>query len=85
MTIDPVAFVASLPVDLHSFGRPISTQHRLKAELAEGKDAGSVVDGAVVSFVANVSAQARRDALNSTLLAQLAANQVADRTKDIER
>lgn len=43
---------------------------------------GYVDDGSMVSFVAGVNQQHQQDALNSTLLAQLAANAQYDRTKD---
>lgn len=50
--------------------------------LLENAPAGYVVGGSAESFVAGVSHQSQRDALNSTLLAQLAANQKYDREKD---
>lgn len=43
--------------------------------------AGYVDDGALTSFVAGLAAQQKRDVLNSTLLAQLAANKAYDREK----
>jgi hypothetical protein len=43
---------------------------------------GFVDDGSLVSFVSEVSQQAREDVLNSTLLAQLAANKQFDRWKN---
>ena len=43
---------------------------------------GYVDDGSLVSFVSEVSGQSRADVLNSTLLAQLAANKKYDRWKD---
>ena len=47
----------------------------------EGKDAGYVVGGGAISFTSNVSVQHQADVLNSTLLAQLAANKLFDREK----
>lgn len=44
--------------------------------------AGYVDDGSLVSFVAGVSQQHKHDILNSTLLAQLAANKQYDREKE---
>jgi hypothetical protein len=44
--------------------------------------AGFVCGGSLVSFVAGVSRQSQHDALNSTLLAQLAANRKYDREAD---
>ena len=43
---------------------------------------GYVDDGSLISFVSGVSGQSRADVLNSTLLAQLAANKKYDRWKD---
>lgn len=45
----------------------------------ENKPGAAVDAGSVISFVANVSGQNRSDVLNSTLLAQLAANHKYDR------
>lgn len=49
--------------------------------LADGDEAAYVDAGSLVSFVAGVSGQHKSDALNSTLLAQLAANKKFDREK----
>lgn len=60
-------------------------RHRLlrshaKQALAPSDDpTGYVVDGSMVSFVANLDPQFQSDVLNSTLLAQLAANKKYDR------
>lgn len=45
---------------------------------------GYVVDGSLVSFVAGLDGQNKSDVLNSTLLAQLAANKKFDREKQTE-
>lgn len=51
---------------------------------ADDQPEGFVADGSLVSFVSEVTSQAREDVLNSTLLAQLAANKKYDRWKDTE-
>ena len=48
------------------------------------KASAAIDDGSLVSFVAGVSLQHQADALNSTLLAQLAANKKYDRENDVE-
>lgn len=47
-----------------------------------GKDNCYVCEGSLVSFVANLKDQQKKDVLNSSLLAQLAANKKFDREKD---
>ncbi|NJN74880.1 MAG: hypothetical protein HC799_19910 [Limnothrix sp. RL_2_0] len=49
------------------------------------KETGYVNAGSLVSFVAGVSTEHQNDVLNSTLLAQLAANKKFDREKDTEQ
>lgn len=51
----------------------------------EDKEAGYVNAGSLVSFVSGVSKKHQEDVLNSTLLAQLAANKKYDREKDTEK
>lgn len=66
---------------------PDSATKDLLLPLAEpkDKDKGGYVDcGATVSFVAGVSGQNQSDVLNSTLLAQLAADKKYDRWSDPE-
>lgn len=53
-------------------------------EPKDGKEGGYVDAGSLVSFVAGVSGQHQKDVLNSTLLAQLAANKKFDRENDTE-
>lgn len=48
----------------------------------DGKQAGYIDKGSLVSFVAGVSSQNQSDVLNSTLLAQLAADKKFDRGAD---
>jgi len=51
-------------------------------DLSANPRAAYIDAGSAVSFVAGVSPQSQRDALNSTLLAQLAANKKFDREND---
>jgi len=57
---------------------------RLDRDLAEGEPAGYVDAGSLVSVSDRVPAQLRQDVLNSTLLAQLAANHDYDREKETQ-
>lgn len=50
-----------------------------------GEPAGYVDDSSIVSFVSGLSDEHKSDVLNSTLLAQLAANKKYDRWKDTEK
>ncbi|KAI0706874.1 hypothetical protein C8T65DRAFT_220266 [Cerioporus squamosus] len=74
---------------------PISIQDRIKfikglhiaaprgrAAHADGEDSAAVSDGSTVSFVGNLPIQQKSDVLNSTLLAQLAANKQHNRQND---
>lgn len=54
----------------------------LRAPAENDEKAGYICDGSLVSFVAGLSSQSKSDVLNSTLLAQLAANKKFDREKD---
>ena len=66
----------------------IAEPRKIKGELLKFKAAtngarsGYVNDGSLVSFVAGVDKQFQEDVLNSTLLAQLAANKKFDREQD---
>ncbi|OPC77695.1 hypothetical protein B4N89_35935 [Embleya scabrispora] len=53
--------------------------------MREDGDGGYVDDGSLISFVADVSGQARQDVLDSCLLAQLGANAVAPREEEVEK
>lgn len=68
---------------IHSLelAEPSSKTMRLKGKpgVSDGDEAGYVDAGALVSFVSGVSAQSKSDTLNSTLLAQLAANKKYNR------
>lgn len=57
---------------------------RLLKVAADGSPKGAVVDGSLVACDSTVSAQHNRDVLNSTLLAQLAANKAFSRDADCE-
>ena len=50
----------------------------------DGKEQSFVDSGSLVSFTNKLSGQNKEDVLNGTLLAQLAADGVADRTKDTD-
>ena len=70
--------IASPPPKLREQWRSFKT-----AMGEDGTQTDAYVDGSsVVSFVGNVDSTARSDVLNSTLLAQLAANKKYDRFKD---
>jgi len=75
---DPKKFVTEIEISLDSNrmrGFLPSDSMRTAMESAdEGNPAAFVVNKSLVSFVANVGSQNRMDVLNSTLLAQLAAN-----------
>ena len=53
-------------------------------DLKDGQSAGLIDAGSLTSFVAGVSLQHQQDALNSCLLAQLAANKQYDRESDTQ-
>ena len=77
---DPIAYVRALELAL-----PPQPAGRLKPfTVQEGTEAGYVDAGSLVSFVAGVPELHKQDVLNSTLLAQLAANKVADREKKVK-
>jgi hypothetical protein len=80
--MNAVAFVESL--ELAELDKPGSTYLSHLLALSSYPRAGYVVSGSLQSFVAGVSPQSQRDALNSTLLAQLAANNRFDRERDTE-
>jgi hypothetical protein len=80
MTQSAVDFVHSL--ELSEMKDPGALHLQFLLDRAEYPRAGYVDAGSIVSFVAGVSPQSQRDALNSTLLAQLAANQKYNRETD---
>lgn len=70
-------FVRQLEIELpesHAQVRPV--------QLSSGKEQGLVDAGSLVSFVSDIGEQQRADVLNSTLLAQLAADKKFHREKD---
>ena len=72
------------PVYFHHPNRLLrAAEDEVDAIEKEDKDSAAVVDGSAVSFVAGVQGKVRTDVLNSTLLAQLAANKYADRFTDV--
>lgn len=79
LTMDPVSFVRSLELENYS-GAFIGNRHIAGSPKAEGfVDAGSLV-----SFTSQLNGQHKEDVLNSTLLAQLAANKKYDRYSQTE-
>lgn len=75
----PAAFIDSL--ELEEPPPDILGLEAAPVETADKTKAGYVNDGSLISFVAGMSAQNKSDVLNSTLLAQLAANKKFDREK----
>jgi hypothetical protein len=76
---DPIAFVRGLVLaDVPDVLAGLAAAGPL---VTEGDKAGYVDAGSLVSFVAGVPLQHKHDVLNSTLLAQLAANAKYDREK----
>lgn len=84
---DPKKYVENLELSFDSDTMPGYSHRammRSATESAEGTDpAAYIVNKSLVSFVANVSSQNRMDVLNSTLLAQLAANKKFPNEKDL--
>jgi hypothetical protein len=83
---DPISFVEQLPIAYPAYNirslSPFSFNKR-ELEAVEGSKAESYISNkSIMSFTADVSAEARKDVLFSTLLAQLAADKkVADEDK----
>lgn len=77
----PLEYVKQLEIESPNFqvcATPPSVQ------LSASKEQGFVVAGSLVSFVGNIGTQEREDVINSTLLAQLAADKKFDRKKQTE-
>lgn len=79
-SVERNAFINKL--DLGPTPKSIQALSAKPAVLADNKESASVDAGSVISFTANITGQAKSDVLNSTLLAQLAANKQHDRVKD---
>jgi len=75
-------FIASLELPVYESLLRRSILGGAKPTLKDDQKAGYVADGSLVSFVAGLAAAHKSDVLNSTLLAQLAANKKYDREKD---
>lgn len=75
-TIDRVSFVHALDIGVV---HPKLAKVSLAKEVAPTGPAAAVDAGSLMSFTANVSAQHRSDALNSTLLAQLNSDKLFNR------
>lgn len=80
-TTDPTKFVRALVLPEVDPSLRLLALPALTLETS-GKKAGYVDAGSLVSFVAGLSGQNQADVLNSTLLAQLAANKKFDREAD---
>lgn len=76
-----IEFIESLELDLASIQAKKSLTDDKKP--VDGKDEAFVDTGSLASFTSKLSGQSKEDVLNSTMLAQLHANKVADRYKDI--
>lgn len=96
LTMDSVSFIQSLELEEHGPSHMPGGTVLLAETKNEGSaDSGSLVSstskseglvdaGSLVSFTSEVGQKQKEDVLNSTLLAQLAANKKYDRFTDIE-
>ncbi len=81
---NPVEFVKALDLD-HPSGLDLALLGSQPPVLKDNEKSANVDAGSLVSFVASLGTQNKSDVLNSTLLAQLAANKQFDRwTKPID-
>jgi hypothetical protein len=73
---DPINFITDLQVQapLEKFEVSLTRSGEPVDIIEEGKEQSFLADKSVVSFVSEVKEQNRKDVLNSTLLAQMAAN-----------
>jgi len=78
--VDRIGFIKNL--DLADTGVALKTAKMTTLAFTDNEKSAYVDSGSLVSFVAGVSAQHKSDALNATLLAQLAANKKYDREKN---
>jgi hypothetical protein len=76
---DLSAYIAALELDDSRL--PNTAPHPVRFDTT---DSGYVDAGSLISFVAGVSAENRADILNSTLLAQLAANKQYNREQQTQ-
>lgn len=83
--IDVAKYVANLDVELpaQSFKKTLSRGAVPQELIKEGEEQSFLSDKSIVSFVSGVSQQSREDILNSTFLAQLAANKTNPIEKDL--
>lgn len=82
--VNPIDYINELSIDETQLPYLLkSRKKQLSASPTENEDAGLVDNGSLVSFVANVTGLHREDILNSTLIAQLAANKAHDRFDDV--
>src|SRR4051794_9253487 len=73
ITQDLVGYVSDLDLQAPE-GRFATMRDAETAPIKEGQDQAFLADKSLVSFVSEVTGQNRQDVLNSTLLAQMAAN-----------
>lgn len=78
--INELELAATSAVHLKHEVKPLELLNKSTDEKSAAVDAGSTV-----SFVSGIPTQQKQDVLNSTLLAQLAANHAYDREKDTEQ
>lgn len=79
--MDRLAFIQQLEIDCAPSQLPILAR---SVKLYADQNQGFVDSGSLVSFVSGIGKQNREDVLNSTLLAQLAANKKFNRQEQIE-
>ena len=77
-----IKFIESLELDLDSIQAKKSLQTAYGKKPVDGKDEAFVNTGSLVSFTDKLSGEDKEDVLNSTMLAQLHANKVANRYTD---
>lgn len=78
-------YVASLAIAAPESAAPKSARSATGPTFTDEGDAAFVDAGSAVSFVSGLTPERQRDVLNSTLLAQLAANKKYDREKATEQ
>jgi hypothetical protein len=71
---DPISYVSDLELSFPSEKFETVRTRSGESPVKEGEEQAFLADKSLVSFISEVSGQNRKDVLNSTLLAQLAAN-----------
>lgn len=80
--VQAIDFVRSIDIEGTHPHLNLSALRSAPPRLKDDEKSANVVDGSLVSFVANLTSQNKSDTLNSTLLAQLAASKKFDRWKN---